>query len=242
MSVQVRPGRWRTRGGDVVVVQRASPNESPYQWVSAPWGTYYTWTNSGQFVVNGADTAHDLIEYLGETEAPAPAASEPAISDAAWAATGAKLGLDRAIHEQSSDRQGLVLRTREEWEAAQERSRDRREQDCVVSDLCNESRELRAELAAKDAEIAGLRALVAHRERQEDEALAEAAALRTERLRKGVKDAARDDERGCLHRGSDSNVGRHMDRGLLDWKRSDVFLTPNLLNPRLGMGDAGKIR
>jgi len=70
--VQVREGRWRTRGGEVKDV-RPTPHE--YDWaVEFPWWDgVRTWSNDGRYAVH--ENAMDLVDYLGPIE-PEPQ-SEP---------------------------------------------------------------------------------------------------------------------------------------------------------------------
>lgn len=129
------------------------------------------------------------------------AMSDPAqrqhMSDAAWESMAITFDYEgdnirRDYVEGDYARAGIVLLTVAEHDELLQRSRDRREQDCVVADLCAQVREAEAERDALRAEVERL-----HRDlRNADAALADM----DERLRKG-----RDDERIS---GADSGVDR----------------------------------
>ena len=68
-QIQVRPGRWRMRNGEVI--ERVEPHEtqSAYRWKGkGPGGFQYTWTDHGRFSVGDTDRPADLVEFLGEPE------------------------------------------------------------------------------------------------------------------------------------------------------------------------------
>ena len=70
--VQVREGRWKTRGGkirNVTPTPEGDGREHSFPW----WDAQYrqTWTSDGRYYLNKADQ-RDLIEYLGPIEQPEP--------------------------------------------------------------------------------------------------------------------------------------------------------------------------
>ena len=70
--VQVREGRWRTRGGQEIPVT-AMPTDHTMYLPGYPWwdGDGNTWKNNGGYYKNG-EAAEDLVQYLGPIEQPEP--------------------------------------------------------------------------------------------------------------------------------------------------------------------------
>ena len=68
--VQVREGRWRTRGGQEIPVT-AMPTDHTMYLPGYPWwdGDGNTWKNNGGYYKNG-EAAEDLVKYLGPIEQP----------------------------------------------------------------------------------------------------------------------------------------------------------------------------
>ncbi len=69
MSIEVKPGRWRMRNGETVIVVDYN---GVFQW---PWRGYCerdqqpaSWARDGQW--GGTQGAFDLIEYLGPEKQP----------------------------------------------------------------------------------------------------------------------------------------------------------------------------
>ena len=66
MSIEVKPGRWRTRGGSEAIVEDSGGHDS---W---PWrgrlatGGRMTWASDGRYALT--DGLSDLVEFLGEIE------------------------------------------------------------------------------------------------------------------------------------------------------------------------------
>ena len=79
MQVQVREGRWRTRGGNIRNVTPTPECDNRHD--RFPWrDTAYdqTWTPNGRYQFNGEDSPLDLIKYLGPIEPqPQPPQREP---------------------------------------------------------------------------------------------------------------------------------------------------------------------
>ena len=68
-QIQVRPGRWRMRNGEVI--ERVEPHEtqSAYRWKGkGPDGFQYTWQDDGRFSVGDCERPADLVEFLGDPE------------------------------------------------------------------------------------------------------------------------------------------------------------------------------
>ena len=69
MSVQVKPGRWRERGGGIAIVEERSHPALWYQWFgrdSLNWPSL--WAADGLWLRPGQQHDHDLVEYLGPEE------------------------------------------------------------------------------------------------------------------------------------------------------------------------------
>ena len=69
MSIEVKPGRWRERGGGIATVEEWSHPTLGYQWFgrdSRNWPSL--WDNHGSWLRPGHQHDHDLIEYLGPEE------------------------------------------------------------------------------------------------------------------------------------------------------------------------------
>ena len=67
MSIEVKPGRWRMRNGETVIVVDYN---GVFRW---PWRGYHerdqqpaSWARDGQW--GGAQGPFDLVEYLGPEE------------------------------------------------------------------------------------------------------------------------------------------------------------------------------
>ena len=70
--VQVREGRWRTRGGEVRNVT-PTPDDHPLQ-QRFPWwdqSSRYTWRQDGRYAYD-TESGFDLLEYVGQIQQPQP--------------------------------------------------------------------------------------------------------------------------------------------------------------------------
>jgi hypothetical protein len=73
--IQVREGRWKTRGGDIRNVKptpEGDEREEQWPWFDAEYGQ--TWGHDGRYFFSGGDSPLDLDTYLGPIE-PQPAAT-----------------------------------------------------------------------------------------------------------------------------------------------------------------------
>lgn len=69
MSVEIKIGRWRERGGGVARVVERNKQKCTYLWFGADsLGWSSLWTGEGRWLANDAQHEHDLIEYLGPLE------------------------------------------------------------------------------------------------------------------------------------------------------------------------------
>ena len=69
MSIQVKPGRWRERGGGIAIVKEWLHPATEFRWFgrdSLGWSSL--WDNDGSWLRPGLQHKHDLIEYLGPEE------------------------------------------------------------------------------------------------------------------------------------------------------------------------------
>ena len=66
MSIKVKPGRWRTRGGgEAIVEDNGGGGFWPWRGRSASGGRM-TWASDGRYFLS--DGPSDLVEFLGEPE------------------------------------------------------------------------------------------------------------------------------------------------------------------------------
>ena len=64
MSIEVKPGRWRTRGGGVAIVEdRGGDHIWPWRGRLATGGRM-TWASDGRYALTGG--LSELVEFLGE--------------------------------------------------------------------------------------------------------------------------------------------------------------------------------
>ena len=62
MSIKVKPGRWRTRDGEVAIVEHDS-GKGLWPWRGKVLGTAMSWAADGRYL--WIEGLHDLVEYLG---------------------------------------------------------------------------------------------------------------------------------------------------------------------------------
>ena len=68
MSIEVKPGRWRTRGGGVAIVDKREDDCPGYPWFGTDSdGCAINWQESGRWLAWGP-SIEDLVEYLGPEE------------------------------------------------------------------------------------------------------------------------------------------------------------------------------
>lgn len=66
MSIKVKPGRWRERGGGIATVEEWSCPTLGYQWFGRDSLNYPSlWDGDGWYLRPGLQHQHDLVEYLG---------------------------------------------------------------------------------------------------------------------------------------------------------------------------------
>lgn len=66
MSVKIKPGRWRERGGGEANVEWFCSYDYDYPWHGRSSDGFFTnWQDNGLWLRTGSLSQHDLIEYLG---------------------------------------------------------------------------------------------------------------------------------------------------------------------------------
>ena len=69
MSIEVKPGRWRQRDGDVATIQSEEPDRQHYRFFgynSRGWPSL--WRADGFCFVESLQCQFDLVEYLGSED------------------------------------------------------------------------------------------------------------------------------------------------------------------------------
>ena len=67
MSIHVKPGRWRTRGGGEVMIEDNESGSDSWPWRGRlATGGRMTWASDGRYFMT--ESLSDLVEFLGETE------------------------------------------------------------------------------------------------------------------------------------------------------------------------------
>ena len=68
MSIELKPGRWRTRCGKIAIVEDRE-GKPHYPWRGRDdGGVRYSWQDDGGWFSNTYRTPFDLVEYLGPEE------------------------------------------------------------------------------------------------------------------------------------------------------------------------------
>jgi hypothetical protein len=65
--VEMKPGRWKTRGKGVATVYARSLR-GDYPWIGDSGGESHEWTDEGTFYTDETEADNDLIRYLGPLE------------------------------------------------------------------------------------------------------------------------------------------------------------------------------
>ena len=66
---EVKPGRWRERGGGIATVEERLHPATQFQWFGRDsLNCASLWDNDGWWLRPGQQHQHDLVEYLGPGE------------------------------------------------------------------------------------------------------------------------------------------------------------------------------
>lgn len=69
MSIEVKPGRWRERGGGIAIVEERLHPTNSFQWFGRDsLHCASLWHDDGWWLRPGLQHQHDLVEYLGPEE------------------------------------------------------------------------------------------------------------------------------------------------------------------------------
>jgi hypothetical protein len=65
MSIEVKPGRWRMRGGQIAIVEDRDGHRL-HPWIGRDSsGVRCSWGDRGEWFLLSTRSAFDLVEYLG---------------------------------------------------------------------------------------------------------------------------------------------------------------------------------